>query len=165
MEMAAKKAAITIKAANASFGSSASEMAEYLTAVWNSYQVGAEELEHYVDIMAKLGANTATSMEEIATSMQKVAATANTVGVSMEQVSSIIATVSSVTRESAESIGTAYKTIFARMGDLKLGETLEDGVDLGQVSSVLDKIGVAILDANGQMRDMGVIVEDLMGKW
>ena len=164
-EQAAKKAAITIKAANSSFNTSAAEMSEYLTAVWNSYQVGADELERYVDIMAALGAKTATSLEEIATSMQKVAATANTVGVSMEQVSSIVATVSSVTRESAESIGTSYKTIFARIGDLKLGETLDDGVTLGQVSSQLDKIGVSILDANGEMRDMGAIIEDLGSKW
>lgn len=164
-EQVAKKAAITIKAANSSFGTSAAEMSEYLTAVWNSYQVGADELERYVDIMASLGAKTATSLEEIATSMQKVAATANTVGVSMEQVSSIIATVSSVTRESAESIGTSYKTIFARIGDLKLGKTLEDGVGLGQVSSELEKIGVKILDANGEMRAMGDIIMDLGNKW
>lgn len=164
-EQVAKKAAITIKAANASFSTSAAEMSEYLTAVWNSYQVGADELERYVDIMAALGAKTATSLEEIATSMQKVAATANTVGVSMEQVSSIISTVSSVTRESAESIGTSYKTIFARIGDLKLGKALDDGVTLGQVSSQLDKIGVKILDANGEMRDMGTIIEDLGSKW
>lgn len=164
-EQAAKKAAITIKAANSSFNTSAAEMSEYLTAVWNSYQVGADELERYVDIMAALGAKTATSLEEIATSMQKVAATANTVGVSMEQVSSIISTVSSVTRESAESIGTSYKTIFARIGDLRLGESLDDGVTLGQVSSQLDKIGVKILDANGEMRDMGTIIEDLGSKW
>ena len=164
-EQAAKKAAITIKAANASFNTSAAEMSEYLTSVWNSYQVGANELERYVDIMAALGAKTATSLEEIATSMQKVAATSNTVGVSMEQVSSIIATVSSVTRESAESIGTSYKTIFARIGDLKLGETLEDGIGLGQVSSELSKIGIEILDASGNMRDMGTIIEELGAKW
>ena len=164
-EQVAKKAAITIKAANSSFGTTAAEMSEYLTAVWNSYQVGADELERYVDIMASLGAKTATSLEEIATSMQKVAATANTVGVSMEQVSSIIATVSSVTRESAESIGTSYKTIFARIGDLKLGKTLEDGVGLGQVSSELEKIGVKILDTNGEMRAMGDIIMDLGNKW
>lgn len=161
----AKKAEITLKAANAAFGASAKEMSEYLTAVWNSYQVGADELERYVDIMAALGAKTATSLEEIATSMQKVAATSNAVGVSMEQVSSIISTVSSVTRESAESIGTSFKTIFARMGDLKLGETLEDGIQLGQVSSQLAKIGVNILDVNGQMRDMGTVIEELMTKW
>ena len=163
-EMAAKKAAITIKAANASFGSSTKEMSEYLTAVWNSYQVGADELERYVDIMAALGAKTATSLEEIATSMQKVAATANTVGVSMEQVSSIISTVSSVTRESAESIGTSYKTIFARISDLKLGEVI-DGVSLGQVSSQLKSIGVNVLDASGNLRDMGDIINDLGTKW
>lgn len=164
-EQAAKKAAITIKAANSSFNTSAAEMSEYLTSVWNSYKVGANELERYVDIMAALGAKTATSLEEIATSMQKVAATANTVGVSMEQVSSIIATVSSVTRESAESIGTSYKTIFARMGDLKLGETLEDGVGLGQVSKQLSSIGVQILDTSGNLRDMGDIITDLGTKW
>lgn len=165
VEQAAQKAAITIKAANASFSTSAAEMSEYLTAVWNSYQVGAEELEKYVDIMAALGAKTATSLEEIATSMQKVAATANTVGVSMEQVSSIIATVSSVTRESAESIGTSFKTIFARIGDLKLGESLGDGVSFGQVSAQLDKIGVSVLDATGNLRDMGDIITDLGNKW
>jgi hypothetical protein len=37
VEQAAKKAAITIKAANSSFNTSAQEMSEYLTAVWNSY--------------------------------------------------------------------------------------------------------------------------------
>ena len=160
-----KKAEITLKAANSSFNTSTQEMSEYLTAVWNSYQVGADELERYVDIMAALGAKTATSLEEIATSMQKVAATGNTVGVSMEQVSSIIATVSSVTRESAESIGTSYKTIFARMGDLKLGKTDEDGIGLGQVSSSLEKIGVRVLDATGDLREMGDIITDLGNKW
>lgn len=164
-ELAAKKAAITIKAANSSFETSAKEMSEYLTSVWNSYQVGADELERYVDIMANLGAKTATSLEEIAISMQKVAATSNTVGVSMEQVSSIIATVSSVTRESAESIGTSYKTIFARIGDLKLGKADEDGIGLGQVSSQLDAIGVKILDESGNLREMGDIIMDLGNKW
>lgn len=160
-----KKAEITLKAANAAFGTSAKEMSEYLTAVWNSYQVGADELERYVDIMAALGAKTATSLEEIATSMQKVAATANTVGVSMEQVSSIVATVSSVTRESAESIGTAYKTIFARIGDLKINGIDEDGIGLGQVSSQLKQVGISILDTQGNLRDMGAIIEELGTKW
>lgn len=164
---AMEKAAITIKAANASANSSAAEMSEYLTAIWNSYQVGSAELERYVDVMAALGAKTATSMEEIATSMQKVAATANTVGVSFGQMSSIISTVSSVTRESAESIGTSYKTILARIGDLKLGTLVEDGatVTLGQVSGQLKEIGINILDAKGDMRDMGAVIEEIGTKW
>ena len=164
-DMVAKKAAITTKAANVAFSASAEEMSEMLTAVWNSYQVGEAELEKYVDIMAALGAATATSTEEIATAMQKVAATANTVGVSMQQMSSIIATVSSVTREAPESIGTSFKTILARIGDLKLGKTLEDGTTLGTVSGKLKSIGVDVLDANGNLNEMGDILESLMAKW
>ena len=99
--------------------------------------------------------------------MQKVAATANTVGVGFDQMSSIISTVSSVTRESAESIGTSYKTILARIGDLKLGSLVEDGatVTLGQVSSQLKAIGVNVLDAKGDMRDMGAVIEEIGFKW
>ena len=158
---------ITIKAANAA-GTNAAEMADYLTAVWNSYKVGNDELERYVDVMAALGAGTATSLEEISTSMEKVASVGEATGVTFEQMGSIIATVSSVTRQSAETVGTAFKTIFARMADLKLsGSVEEDGVttDLGTVSKQLNQIGINILDANGDLRDMGDVMEELMGKW
>lgn len=158
---------ITIKAANAA-GTSAEEMADYLTAVWNSYKVSSDELERYVDVMAALGAGTATSLEEISTAMEKVASVGEATGVKFEQMSSIIATVSSVTRQSAETVGTAFKTIFARMADLKLdGSVEEDGVTttLGTVSKQLAQVGVNILDANGELRDMGDVTEELMGKW
>ena len=161
----AKKAEITTKAANVAFTATTKEMSEMLTAVWNSYKVGEDELQRYVDIMAALGATTATSTEEIATAMQKVAATASTVGVSMEQMSSMIATVSSVTRQSAETIGTSFKTLLARIGDLKLGGTDEDGIGLGQVSSQLEAVGIKILDTSGNLRDMGDIIEEMGAKW
>lgn len=162
---AMRKAEITTKAANVAFSASTKEMSEMLTAVWNSYKVGGDQLQEYVDIMAALGAATASSTEEIATAMQKVAATANTVGVSMKQMSSIISTVASVTREAPSVIGTAYKTILARMGDLKFGKTLEDGLNLGQVSSQLAGLGINILDANQNLRDMGSVIEEIGTKW
>ena len=158
---------ITVAAANAA-GISAEEMSDYLTAVWNSYKVGSDELEHYADVMAAVGAGTATSLEEISSAMEKVASVGESTGVNFEQLSAIIATVSSVTRQSAESIGTGYKTILARMADLELeGSVEEDGVTttLGSVSSQLKAVGVDILDTNGDLRDMGVVLEELMGKW
>lgn len=164
-EMVAKKAATTIKAANVAFTASAKEMSEMLTAVWNSYQVGADQLESVVDVMAKLGATTASSMEEMATAMQKVASTANTVGVSMQQMSAIVATSASVTRQAPETVGTAWNTILSRIGGLKLGETLEDGVDLNKYSKALQVAGVSILDATGEMRDMGNVIDELGVKW
>lgn len=158
---------ITVAAANAA-GIGAEEMSDYLTAVWNSYKVGSDELEHYADVMAAVGAGTATSLEEISSAMEKVASVGESTGVSFEQLSAIVATVSSVTRQSAESIGTGYKTILARMADLSLeGSIEEDGVTttLGSVSSQLKAVGVDILDTNGDLRDMGVVLEELMGKW
>ena len=164
-ELAAKKAAITTKAANVAFTASAREMSEMLTAVWNSYQMGEDQLEHAVDVMAALGATTASSMEEMATAMQKVAATANNVGVSMEQMSAIVATAASVTRQAPQTIGTAWNTILNRISGLKLGETLEDGVDLNKYSKALQTIGVNILDANGNLRDMGGVIDEIGEKW
>lgn len=163
--LAAEKAAITTKAANVAFTASAQEMSEMLTAVWNSYQVGEKELEHTVDVLAKLGATTASSMEEMATGMQKVAATANTVGVSMEQMSAMIATSASVTRQAPQTIGTAWNTILSRIGGLKLGETLEDGTDLNKYSKALQTIGVNILDATGNLRDMGGVIDEIGARW
>ena len=164
-ELAAKKAAITTKAANVAFTASAREMSEMLTAVWNSYQVGEDQLEHTVDVLARLGATTASSMEEMATGMQKVAATANTVGVSMEQMSAMIATSASVTRQAPQTIGTAWNTILNRVSGLKLGETLEDGVDLNKYSKALQTIGVDILDASGDLREMGTVIDEIGEKW
>ena len=57
------------------------------------------------------------------------------------------------------------KTIYARFSDLSMGETLEDGVDLGQVTGALSNIGINALDSKGKMRDVGNIMEDLMGVW
>lgn len=165
MVTAMQKAEITMKAAAISFNSSAKDMSEYLTAIWNSYQVGEEEMQRYVDIMANLGANTATSMEEISTALRKVAATANNVGVDMEQMSTIIATSASVTRQSAEIIGTAWNTILSRIGGLKLGETLEDGVDLNKYSKALKSVGIDVLDASGNLREMGVVIDEIGAKW
>ena len=167
-EEAAQKAEITAKAAEITTESTAEEMSEYLTGIWNSYQVGSDQLELFVDKLAYVGATTATSMEEIATSMTKVAATANTVGVEYEQLLGIIATVSSATRISAEQVGTSYKTILARMGDLKLeGSIDEDGVTvtLGDVSSTLKQVGIDVLDANNDLRDMGKVIEEVGDGW
>nr|DAU16583.1 MAG TPA: minor tail protein [Caudoviricetes sp.] len=46
-----------------------------------------------------------------------------------------------------------------------MGETLEDGVDLGQVTGALSNVGISVLDSNGKMREVGNIMEDLMGVW
>jgi TP901 family phage tail tape measure protein len=76
-----------------------------------------------------------------------------------------LATVTAETRQSADVVGTAFKTIFARMEGLNLGETLDDGTDLNKYSAALATVGVNIKDASGEMKEMDQILEELGGRW
>jgi hypothetical protein len=53
--------------------------------------------------------------------MSKVASTANIMGVNVDQLTAQIATVVATTRQAPESVGTAFKTIYARLNDIKTG--------------------------------------------
>jgi hypothetical protein len=79
--------------------------------------------------------------------------------------SSSVTAIVDQTRESPEVVGTALKTIFSRIEGLKMGETLEDGMDLNKYSEGLAKVGVHIYDANGNLRDMDGILQDIGGTW
>lgn len=159
-----KRTAITMKMANAT-GQSVVEVSDQLTAVWNNFAKGADNLEYYADAMAALGAATASSTDEIATGLNKFAAVAETVGLSYEYAAAALATVTATTRQSADVVGTAFKTLFARIQDLELGETLDDGTTLGKYSEALAKVGVDIKDASGNLRKMDDILTDMAAKW
>lgn len=158
------RADVTLKAANVT-GQSGEDTSKQLTAIWNGYKVSAAESELYIDKVAKVAASTSADLKEMATAMSKVAAAAKTSGVDIDRLNGMIATVVSTTREAPESIGTSFRTIFARLGDLKMGKTDEDGVGLGTVSTKLQEVGVQILDQTGNMRNMGDIIDDIAKKW
>ena len=163
-EDVAARTDVTLKAANVT-GQTTQEVSEQLTAVWNGYKVSAEEAELYVDKLAAVAATTASDLEELSTGMSKVASAANAMGVDVDQLNGMLSTIISVTRQAPESAGTALKTIFARMGDLELNGEDEFGVSLGKVSSTLDSVGVKILNVNGELRDMGEVIEEVGNKW
>ena len=158
------RAETTLKAANVT-GQTGREVSEELTAVWNGYKVTAEETELYVDKLAAVAASTASDLEELSTGMSKVASAANAMGVDVDQLNGMLSTIISVTRQAPETAGTALKTIFARIEDLKISGEDEDGVKLGDVSSTLDEVGVHIMDAQGNMRDLGEVIEEVASKW
>jgi TP901 family phage tail tape measure protein len=155
---------VTIKMANAS-RQSAEIVSDQLTAIWNNFDNGTKSLEYYADVITALGAATASSSEEISDGLEKFAAVAETVGLSYEYATAALATVTATTRQSADVVGTAFKTLFARLNDLKLGETLDDGTTLGQYTENLAKIGVNIKDASGGLKDMDDILNETAAKW
>ncbi len=152
----------TLKAANVT-KQSADAVSEQLTAVWNGYKVTAAETELYIDKLAKVAATTAADLEELSTGMSKVASAANIMGVDIDQLNGMLSTVISVTREAPESIGTSFKTIFARMSDIEAG--LDTETTLGEYTQGMADLGFNVLDAQGKIRDMGEVVEEIGGKW
>lgn len=163
-EEVTKRAEATVKMANVT-GQNAETVSEWMTAIWNNFDDGSKSLEHYADVMTKLGAATASSSEEIAGGLEKFAAIANTVGLSYEYAATALATITAQTRQSEDVVGTGLRTIFSRLQSLSLGETLEDGTNLTKYSEALETVGVNIKTASGELRDMDAILNDLGTRW
>ena len=159
------RADVVVKLAQVT-GQSMETVSSQMTAIWNNfYEKGGPSLEYYADVLTKLGAATAASTDEISDGLEKFAAVADTVGLSYEYAAAAVATVVDKTRQSAEVVGTAFKTIFARMEGLSLGETLEDGTDLNKYSEALATVGVNIKTADGELKTMDTILNELGEKW
>ena len=156
---------VTVKMANVT-GTAAQTVSDQLTAIWENFMKDGEHTaEWYADVMTALGATTASSTDEIAEGLEKFAAVADTVGLSYEYATAALTTITAKTRQSADVVGTALKTLFARIEGLNLGETLDDGTTLNKYSSALEAVGVNIKNEAGQLKDMDEILDEIGSKW
>ena len=159
-----KRTEVTVKMANVA-RQSAEVVSDQMTAIWNNFYDGTKSLEYYADVMTALGAKTASSTDEIAGGLEKFAAIGDTIGLSYEYAAAALATITSNTRQSEEVVGTALKTIFARIQGLNLGETLDDGTTLNKYSEALAKVGISIFDQVGELKNMDTILNEMGSKW
>ena len=143
----------------------AAQSTEYLTAITNGFKISAEDAITVVDKLVAVDNIAATSAGELATAMRYTSVTAQQAGVTIEQLISYIGTVSSVTRASAESIGQSFKTMFARMQDIRLGKVDEEGIGINNVEKALDDVDIKLRDSQSEFRDMGTVLEEIAGKW
>lgn len=146
-------------------GISATESVNYLTTALNGFQLSAEDAMAVSDKFASIAAQSATSYEEIATALSKVAAQANLAGMSIDYTTALLAKGIETTREAPETIGTALKTVIARMRELSdYGETLQGDTDINNVESQLAYVGIALRDNNGELRSTEEVLNELGGK-
>lgn len=157
-----KRAEVTLKTANVT-GQSTRTVSEQLTSVWNGYNITVEQSEAAIDKLAAVAASTASDLEELSTGMSKVASAANIMGVDIDQLNAQLATIVSVTRQAPESVGTALKTIYARMGDIEAG--LDGETSLDQYTEKMAAMGINVLNTEGKLRDMGEVIEEVGNKW
>ena len=147
-------------------GISAQESADYLTSAINGFGLAAEQALAVSDKFAALAATSASSYEELAKGLSKFAAQANVAGISISFAMGMLAKGVETTREAPETIGTALKTVLARLRELTdYGKTLEDGMDINRVETALAQMDVKLRDVNGQFRDMQSVLTDLGVIW
>ena len=147
-------------------GIDAKKSVDYLTSAINGYKLSASQAMAVSDKFAALAAGSATDYEELAIALSKVAAQAYSAGVNMDNMMGFIAKALETTREAPENIGTAFKTIFARMSELKdYGKTLEDGMDVNRIDKALKSIGINLTDQANELRNLDEVLLDVGKKW
>jgi hypothetical protein len=66
------------------------------------------------------------------------------------------------TREAPETMGTALKTIIARMRELSdYGETLGGDTDINKVEQQLSYVGIALRNQQGELRSTEEVLDEL----
>ena len=142
------------------------EATEKLTAALNGYKLSANDAIGIVDKLVNIDLIAATSSEELATALQYVSSQANAANISFDKLTALIATASETTRLSAESIGNAFKSIIARMQNVKLGKFIDDsGESINDTEKILNSFGIALRDSNKEWRNLEDVIDEVGSKW
>lgn len=149
---------------------SAADSTQYLTSAMNGYKVAAEDVMSIVDKVSQVDLYSATDAGGLMEAMSRVSTTANTAGVSMDKLLGYLATTGEVTQRSMSSIGESFKTIFARMSDIKAQNyelVDEDGTVelLSDVESSLKKVGIDLRKTVTEYNSYDDVLDNLADKW
>ncbi len=148
---------------------SAEEATSYLTSAMRGYKVEVEDVVGIVDKLTAVDMEAAISAGGIAEAMSLTANSARITGVSMEKLIGIMAAVGEVTQDVSKT-GTAFKTMFARMSNVKLGKFEdEDGnnikEELNDLERVLNRINIPLRKNATEWNNFGDVLDQLASKW
>ena len=170
-EQAMSIAAETMKMARIG-GLEAADATDKMTAALRGFNMEINETsaQRINDVYSNLAAKTASNTEELGTAMQRTASIANSAGMSFEGTAAFLAQAIETTREPAENLGTAMKTIVARFQELKknpleITDVEGEEVSYNKVDTALQSIGVSLKDTNGQFRDLDQVFLDISQRW
>jgi TP901 family phage tail tape measure protein len=112
-------------------GLSAADATDKMTAALRGFNMELNETsaQNVADVYSKLAAITAADVDEISTAMSKTASIASSAGMEFETTAAFLSQIIETTRESAETAGTAMKTVIARFSEVK--NLQNEGIDTG----------------------------------
>ena len=153
-------------------GLDTAEATDRMTAALRGFNMELNEAsaQKIADVYSELAAITAADVDEISTAMTKTASIASSAGMEFETTAAFLSQIIETTRESAETAGTAMKTVIARFQELKkspdeIGEVDGEIVDANAIETALRSVGVSLRDAGGQFRELDDVFLELSSKW
>ena len=130
--------------------------------------------QRVADVYSKLAAISASNVDEISTAMTKVASLASNANMQFETTAAFLSQIIETTRESAETAGTALKTVVARFSEVKklysegqLTGADEEGqeIDVNKVSTALRTAGINLNEYLSGAKGLDDIFIELASKW
>lgn len=145
---------------------SADDATKNLTSTMKGFRLEVEDVSGVVDKLTALDLQAAVTADDLATAVARTASSADLAGVGLDKLLGYITVVEETTQKSAETIGESFKTIFARMGNVKLGKFMDDdGEDLSDTEKILGKFGIALRKSNDQFRDFSDVLDEVASRW
>lgn len=144
------------------------DAADAMTVAIRAFKMEMSDAQIITDVYSKVAAVTASDSEELAIAMSKTASSAESVGSSFENTTAMLAVMIETTRESAQNLGSALKSIISRYGEMKVGLTVDsegEEIDYNKVDTALKSIGISLKDAQGQFRDFDDVIFELSDAW
>lgn len=139
---------------------------QYLIATMNAYGLKANQLMSVVDKLSAVDISAATSSQELGEALSVSASSAQLAGIEFDKYLAMIATVSETTRQSASAIGNSFKTIFARLQEVRLGSLLDkEGEDISKVDKLLKQYGIDLMEVTDNLNNMEALIDKLGASW
>jgi TP901 family phage tail tape measure protein len=153
-EAAQSLANTTLKMASIA-GLDAAEATDKMTAALRGFNMELNEAsaERVADVYSELAAITAADVNEISSAMTKTASIAASAGMEFETTAAFLSQIIETTRESAETAGTAMKTVIARFSEVKKlqnegvmsGQDAEgEVIDVNKIQTALRTVGISM---------------------
>ena len=157
-------------------GLDAAEATDRMTNALRGFNMEINEANatRVADVYSKLAAISASNVDEISTAMTKVASLASNANMEFETTAAFLSQIIETTRESAETAGTALKTVVARFSEVKklysegqLTGSDEEGqkIDVNKVSTALRTAGINLNDYLTGAKGLDDIFIELASKW
>lgn len=149
-----------VMALAAASGEDLAMVSDIVTDSITAFGLSADDVQHYVDVLAMTATNTNTTVGLMGETFKYVAPIAGSLGADVDDVAVSIGLMASAGIKGSMA-GTALRQMFTRIAT-NAGASSKA---LGAMDIITQQLGVSFWDAKGKMRDWGDVIADVRLKW